>query len=1012
MPLVRDKNGKLVYKRLTTSSYPQTKTSETQSNIENYTKKLEDFGYKIEAPKEKKSFLGRIADVLRRGETAPAVLAALKGQSPVKSYLDSTFGKYQKPTEIISYTDVLDYIGWKPKTKIGQYVRGGIGLGLDILLDPKTYITFGAGAATKIGKGASTVALTKSGKGLYKKVLQESIEKAGKKGLTLAARQNVDTVVRQMIAKNPAKYIAKGGIKVFGKSIPGTSKAFNAIGDVIGKNITKVPGFELIERGFHPTKSISRALGQQGDEYVDALTALHKGTRFEIDESIVKLANKAKPFYKKYGKDFGKKVTGAIESGIPGKFVDGPGRLLDDIAQSSVDLGKVYGKNLNEMIYDTGSKIIKLDVSNHIVDDIANKFDLIHKIDKKVINEFKETFTNKSYATLKEIQDDALEFLSTKGLPGDEFGDFVNFIVKGTKEIAEEEKAAGLLQTQIDNYVRRYITPEARKEVLAKGDIMNMIPKPLRANLDAAKQRQFFPEKSIKEINEWAQKELGYKFFEEDAVKAFAGRVAESKKALKINSFLYDIGDKFGIRKGVKGLPDEFWENGIVYAKSTAKQLNDVYLPKEIVRNIDQFKKVITNDETSNAFLKYYDNVLNVWKKNVTGYFPAFHTRNFFGGTFNNWLAGVKNPNRYLQAHDIVRGKAGFITTKLGEKISYDDVRRMINELGVTGMPGMIDVMKQTEDLIGRGFIKTAADYPSFLMEIVEDRLRVPLFLDRIIRGEAPQNAAKAVVKYHFDYAPEAFSAFERGVMRRLVPFYTWTKNNIPLQFSELFKQPGKYAGVFKTVRAADKASGDDLEQIGRDREMLPMWMQEMLLVKLPGKDKDGKNKYVQVDLPMEDLGKLQKTEILSMLSPILKYPLERIANKNIYFDSPIVNKNLPKEFQTAKVFADLDGLPEPIKKFINFKKYKKKNYYTGEYEDRFEVDAIKLHAVRMFVGRYYSTIDQLFNEQNALEKLMRLIMGAPIRQQDPAETKFYKNVEESKRLQDIYYTLKNKQPQ
>ena len=72
--------------------------------------------------------------------------------------------------------------------------------------------------------------------------------------------------------------------------------------------------------------------------------------------------------------------------------------------------------------------------------------------------------------------------------------------------------------------------------------------------------------------------------------------------------------------------------------------------------------------------------------------------------------------------------------------------------------------------------------------------------MDRVSKGESFEDASKAVRKYLFDYTELA--PFEQNVMKRILPFYTWSRKNIPLQISSLLKSPQKYARYGKAVRA------------------------------------------------------------------------------------------------------------------------------------------------------------------------------------------------------------------
>lgn len=72
----------------------------------------------------------------------------------------------------------------------------------------------------------------------------------------------------------------------------------------------------------------------------------------------------------------------------------------------------------------------------------------------------------------------------------------------------------------------------------------------------------------------------------------------------------------------------------------------------------------------------------------------------------------------------------------------------------------------------------------------------------------------------HFDY--QDLSDFERDWMRgTLIPFYVWTRNNVPLQFRALFREPGKMHRLMMARDNAEHAFGND------DDEIIPSWMQE-----------------------------------------------------------------------------------------------------------------------------------------------------------------------------------------
>ena len=488
---------------------------------------------------------------------------------------------------------------------------------------------------------------------------------------------------------------------------------------------------------------------------------------------------------------------------------------------------------------------------------------------------------------------------------------------------------------------------------------------------------------------------VGGDMFETDAFKSLAYRYSESIKAVDTYDFLKGVESKYGI----KALPGETsrFIDGMKYIESKNKLLEGTLLPEAIARNVDDTLNVLTGDKATKAFLKGYDNLLNFWKGSVTGWFPAFHTRNFIGGTFNNWLAKM-NPKYYQMAvelqRDLKKGGNKVWITNTGESFTSNQLIKIIKETGAINQPGMIDVMKSVEDIVSPSTFKKLGNAPKNVMEAVENNLRIPLFMDRFLgRGYSAADSAKDVFKFHFDYTPEGLTNFERNWVRRIIPFYTWTRNNIPLQIEQMVKQPGKYAFFPKLQQDIGGKIGEE------EFQDLPEWMKEMLVVRVG--EQGGNALWLQLNLPLEDISNLPVDSkgvknLVSMMSPILKLPLELVTNKNLFFGTDIVNPDLPKEFQTAKTIKQLDLLPQPIKDFINFKKVQYKTREGGKvvWKDRYEMDAVKLHILQTMVGRFYSTIGQAFDEDRSfVNKMTKLLGGMPVTEVD-IETQKYWNTD------------------
>ena len=613
--------------------------------------------------------------------------------------------------------------------------------------------------------------------------------------------------------------------------------------------------------------------------------------------------------------------------------------------------------------------------------------------------------------------------------------DIADWMSQSLEVYSRAELKRGILGAKVPNYMRHFLTEEGREFLEKKGA---MVQQEFINNIRHFRVRApFAAERKLKDavvnINNLYKEKYGIKLFEEDAFKAFTQRTFEHVKSVRMyDMFKTLVDERIAIPakveaklvkqigkplKTIRKTVETDMIDGIKYVQTKIPQLEGYLVPEQVGKYLDQTYSFLTNDEVAKGVLGLYDKLFRYWKLTVTGLWPAFHTRNFLGGVFNNWLAGIWNPKWYKWADEIVRGKEGKIVSKVTGKIyTYNEIRRLIEDLGVTGMPGMVDVMQNLEEMIKIGKVaraKNIINYPRVAMETVEDRLRTPLFINRLAKGDTPEEAARWVFRFQFDYAPEAFTPFETNVIRRLIPFYTWTRGNVPLQVEQLLKQPGKYAGLEKFRQLFTKASGEEAID---EKEYLPEWMKEMFVFRLPGESKKGLPRYLQLDLPMEDLNKLPFTEsgrreILSLLSPFLKYPIEVIANRNLYFGSEIYRADMPKEYQTAKAIEVLKQLPQPLKDYLNFKEGVRKNTRTGEFEPYYEMDAIKLHAIRsVLMGRFYSTVAQSTDSEiEAWMKLSRVLGGIPVRPVDIEEEKYNRLKQQESILRNMETYLKQR---
>ena len=463
-------------------------------------------------------------------------------------------------------------------------------------------------------------------------------------------------------------------------------------------------------------------------------------------------------------------------------------------------------------------------------------------------------------------------------------------------QIKQREIKEGLLESTIDNYVRRIATPEFLEANKARPNLIQALPKPIRLRLDPANPRKL-DFTTIKEANDWSKNKLGFKMFEEDPYKALAYRLVEHEKAIRTNRYLNDI-KVFG--QNIK--PGTIDQTGLKWVESTAPQLKGVSLPEPIAKYVDKARTILTNDTATKKLIQWYDNTMSFWKGSVYGWFPASQTTNAIGGMFHNYIAGAVKPKLYSDATLILNGSPGTITTKSGEKINFNAIRQWLNEYGVVGESGYLDVPGSLRIGVGESTLQKVQKWPQRVMGHVENRLRVPLFIHGLEKGMSPGAAAKNVVKYHFDYTPVGLSEFEKSVLKRIIPFYTFTRNVIPLTIQQMLLQPQKYATVYKTQRATGLKPEDE------EVQYLPDYLKQQILIK-----KDDKY-WAGFKLPFEEaLGKLENPlrGFGISVAPVYKIPIEALTGVNI--------------FKGIKIKDDVNGqsykdMPQFVKDFLEYK--------------------------------------------------------------------------------------------
>lgn len=388
-----------------------------------------------------------------------------------------------------------------------------------------------------------------------------------------------------------------------------------------------------------------------------------------------------------------------------------------------------------------------------------------------------------------------------------------------------------------------------------------------------------------------------------------------------------------------------------------------------IVDEVEKSVKGFFSDEQMAEWMKVYDKVQGIWKGYATCLRPGFHMRNALTNVWQNAMAGVVNPARYKQAMEIQLAssaidkeitramldegvrlspseaadrliEAGKIKAKSywisGHEVPVDRLYSMLKDHNVLGA-GRIgaDIHLFTEQELARlrplrGGLNPLSQawkpmqWGRAIGETVENNARAAHFLEMLDLTGDPAAASWSVKKYLFDY--NDLTDIERSVFKRGLPFYTWIRKNLELQFSLLATRP---MPIVTGIRAQTR-----LDQTADINE--PQWAKESGAFAIPGltmgkinavmnKITGGAMKLdeasdtpvtMSVGLPYQDLMQLNGKDLFGMVSPIIKAPIEKVTNYSVFMGRPVQDYDgelsaAPASLQSVNSFVQAHGSEE-----------------------------------------------------------------------------------------------------
>lgn len=411
--------------------------------------------------------------------------------------------------------------------------------------------------------------------------------------------------------------------------------------------------------------------------------------------------------------------------------------------------------------------------------------------------------------------------------------------------------------------------------------------------------------------------------------------VLASPLKLKEGEGLYFVGTKGG-RYDLHEVERAAIETAQEKGRLPGKGGKYVVLNKQVV---DRARTTGGSVVSEHTLVRGFDRATRGFKRVATAT-PGFHVRNFIGDTQLAYFAqpghrlpvtmaqatkGVKAASKAETKHGLGKPLTSDATIKVGgRRVPMDDFLREAEKEGVI-RSGYIG--RELEDLVGgaeaagvkaKGAIRRGgrriADRTKRWMQNREDLQRLATYKHFRDQGMKPGDAADKALEAHIDYGD--LTKFEKTVMRRAAPFYTFTARALPFQAKTLVTRPGKIANIEKIREAAGSSLG--LADYGNSGFSEYKQRQIPIPVKI-----NGKVYGLSAGLPLNLLNELpagtnpQKylEELFhfggSLANPVFKNPVEYFNNYSFFFRDQIERDSAP----TVAAPSWVALLPENAKK-------------------------------------------------------------------------------------------------
>ncbi len=421
-----------------------------------------------------------------------------------------------------------------------------------------------------------------------------------------------------------------------------------------------------------------------------------------------------------------------------------------------------------------------------------------------------------------------------------------------------------------------------------------------------------------------------------------------------------------------------------------------------------------------------FDAMTNLFKRSVTGLFLPFHVRNYASGIIQNFEAlGVESllPQNLATgqkfAYLLAKGEAPEsqalkkifqpFADRFGSDTFYkNDFIRAIDEgSNLRSAEGVFSKSAARSTLgfqDGNLLPLVGNDGIPFRLgrtvgQFIEHQQKATAYVTALGKGSTVKEALKLAETAGFDY--RAMTAFESQIMKRLIPFYGFTRKNIELQLKTLGEHPERINQVLSFFQnIGDRISPDE-------KKSLPEYIQDSIGIKLEDLPNGVKQYISSFGTPIENfadiINKNYVLKLISMTNPLLKVPIEIGVGVDSFRE---------KDLKDVYDATEYKGMPKLLKEILSIREVQKdvlekqsngKLKKIGE-RTQYIADPERLLIARsLFTSRGITYFDQIFGgDLKGFAKLLKTTTGIKPQQVDLELQQDIKDTQNKRALEDL----------